>query len=218
MDLLDRYRGAMLGLAAGDALGTTLEFSPPGTFEPITDMVGGGPFSLQPGQWTDDTSMALCLAESLIESGEFDAVDQLARYVRWKRNGHHSSTGKCFDIGSTVMQALAHFERTSNPRSGSTAEDTAGNGSIMHLAPVPLFFAHGPEEAIAKCAESSRTTHGATEAVDACRFLGGLIVGALQGRDKRELLAPLFSPVPNLWSSLASRLHAGSSRSPQGPS
>jgi len=119
MNLLDRYRGAMLGLAAGDALGTTLEFSPPGSFEPITDMVGGGPFGLEPGQWTDDTSMALCLAESLIESGEFDAVDQLARYVRWKRHGHHSSNGRCFDIGSTVMQALAKFERTSDPCSAA---------------------------------------------------------------------------------------------------
>ena len=84
---------------------------------PITDMVGGGPFCLEPGQWTDDTSMALCLAESLIESAEFDAVDQLARYVRWKRHGHLSSNGRCFDIGSTVMQALARFERTSNPYS-----------------------------------------------------------------------------------------------------
>jgi ADP-ribosylglycohydrolase len=199
MNLLDRYRGAMLGLAAGDALGTTLEFSPPGSFEPITDMVGGGPFGLEPGQWTDDTSMALCLAESLIESGEFDAVDQLARYVRWKRHGHHSSNGTCFDIGSTVMQALAKFERTSDPCSGSTAEDRAGNGSIMRLAPVPLFFANDPEVAIARCADSSRTTHGATEAVDACRYLGGLIVGVLQGRSKQELLAPLFTPVPGLW-------------------
>ena len=65
--LLSRYRGALLGLAAGDALGTTLEFTRRGTFTPIEDMIGGGPFRLQPGQWTDDTSMALCLAESLIE-------------------------------------------------------------------------------------------------------------------------------------------------------
>jgi len=85
--LLDRYVGAMLGLAAGDALGTTLEFSAPGTFTPIDDMIGGGPFNLEPGQWTDDTSMALCLAESLLEMNGFDAIDQLARYVRWKRTG-----------------------------------------------------------------------------------------------------------------------------------
>ena len=60
--LRERYRGALLGLAAGDAVGTTVEFSPPGTFTPVTDMVGGGPFHLRPGEWTDDTSMALCLA------------------------------------------------------------------------------------------------------------------------------------------------------------
>lgn len=107
--MLDRYRGALIGLAAGDALGTTLEFRPPGTFAPISDMVGGGPFNLAPGQWTDDTSMALCLAESLIESNGFDPFDQLSRYVRWKRQGHHSSTGKCFDVGGTVRSALARF-------------------------------------------------------------------------------------------------------------
>ena len=65
--LIDRYRGALLGLAAGDALGTTVEFRPPGTFDPLTDIVGGGPFDLAAGEWTDDTSMALCLAESLLE-------------------------------------------------------------------------------------------------------------------------------------------------------
>ncbi len=82
MDLRDRYRGALLGLAVGDALGTTLEFRPPGSFAPLADMVGGGPFGLAPGQWTDDTSMALCLAESLIECGGFDPEDQMRRYLR----------------------------------------------------------------------------------------------------------------------------------------
>ena len=197
--LRDRYRGALLGLAAGDALGTTLEFKPPGTFTPITDMVGGGPFNLAPGQWTDDTSMARCLGESLIESGGFDPIDQLSRYVRWKRKGHHSSTGTCFDIGGTVMSALARFERYGEPWSGSVDEHSAGNGSIMRLAPVPLFFAGDPEVAIARAADSSRTTHGAQEAMDACRYMAGLIVGALQGRSKNDLLAPLFTPGPGLW-------------------
>ena len=209
MDLLNRYRGALLGLAAGDALGTTLEFSPPGTFTPITDMAGGGPFNLAPGQWTDDTSMALCLAESLIESNGFDPDDQLARYVRWKRQGHHSSTGRCFDIGGTVMSALARFERHGTPWSGSTDENSAGNGSIMRLAPVPLFFATDPIAAIAHAGDSSRTTHGAREAVDACRYLAGLIVGALQDRSKPDLLEPLFTPVPGLWDRepLAPKIH-----------
>ena len=97
---LDRYRGCLLGLAAGDALGTTLEFSRPGSFEAIDDMVGGGHFSLEPGMWTDDTSMALCLAESLIERQEFDPEDQMRRYVLWFEEGHLSSNGYCFDIGN----------------------------------------------------------------------------------------------------------------------
>ena len=70
----DRFAGCLLGLAVGDALGTALEFEKPGSFTPITDMVGGGPFNLKPGQWTDDTSMALCLAESLIEKQGFHVM------------------------------------------------------------------------------------------------------------------------------------------------
>src|SRR5579859_7045499 len=110
--MADRYRGALLGLAAGDALGTTLEFTRPGSFAPIDDMLGGGPFGLEPGQWTDDTSMALCLAESLLDCGGFEPADQLGRYVRWWREGYLSSTGRCFDIGIATSDALARFERS----------------------------------------------------------------------------------------------------------
>jgi ADP-ribosylglycohydrolase len=188
VELIDRYRGALLGLAAGDALGTTLEFRPPGTFEPIDDMVGGGPFGLAAGAWTDDTSMALCLAESLVERQGFDPIDQLEQYVRWWRHGHLSSTGGCFDIGNTIRQALARFERTREPYCGSTDPAAAGNGSIMRLAPVVLAYARRPDEAVAMAAASSRTTHGAVEAVDACRLLAALLVGALRGADKADVL------------------------------
>jgi ADP-ribosylglycohydrolase len=199
MNANDYYRGALLGLATGDALGTTLEFKAPGSFQPITDIVGGGPFSLQPGQWTDDTSMALCLAESLIERKGFDPVDQLERYVRWWRKGHLSSTGTCFDIGMTISKALRRFEKTGEAYCGSECASAAGNGCIMRLAPVPLFFAKRPQDAIEKCAESSRTTHGALEAVDACRYLGALIVGAVNGADKKQLLSPHYTPVSGYW-------------------
>jgi ADP-ribosyl-[dinitrogen reductase] hydrolase len=77
-DRINRFRGCLLGLAAGDAVGTTVEFRPRGSFAPLTGMTGGGPFGLEPGQWTDDTSMALCLATSLVEKGGFDARDQMA--------------------------------------------------------------------------------------------------------------------------------------------
>ena len=198
-DRRDRYRGCLLGLAVGDALGTTLEFQAPGTFAPIDDMVGGGPFRLQPGEWTDDTSMALCLAESLIARRGFDPVDQMQRYVRWYREGHLSSTGRCFDIGNTVRYALHRFERSGEPFCDPAHPGAPANGSLMRLAAVPMYFARTPAAAVRHAAESSRTTHATREAVDACRYLAALLVGALAGRPKRALLADHFEPVAGLW-------------------
>jgi ADP-ribosylglycohydrolase len=198
MDLIDRYTGALLGLAAGDALGTTLEFKPRGSFTPVTTIVGGGPFGLVPGQWTDDTSMAMCLAESLVKNG-FDPADQMRRYVRWRRQGYWSSTKTCFDIGATVSAALRLFEHTGDPYAGSTDPYSAGNGSLMRLAPVVLRYLQDPAQAVHFAAESSRTTHGAVEAVDACRYFGALMVGALSGEDKGSLLAPYYAPPGVSW-------------------
>jgi ADP-ribosylglycohydrolase len=199
MEINSKFRGAMLGLAVGDTVGTTLEFSSPGTFEKLTDMVGGGPFRLKVGEWTDDTSMALCLAESLIEKRGFDPIDQLERYTRWAEHGHLSSNGRVFDIGNTVRDALAKFAKTRKPYCGSSDPMSAGNGSLMRLAPVPLFFAERPAEAIERSGESSRTTHGAQTPVDACRYFGGLIVGAVLGVSKEELLSDRYAPVPEYW-------------------
>jgi ADP-ribosyl-[dinitrogen reductase] hydrolase len=167
MDLRDRYRGCLLGLAVGDAVGTALEFESRGTLEPLTDMVGGGPFGLQPGQWTDDTSMALCLADSLLACGGFSPFDQLRRYLRWWREGYRSSTGRCFDIGTTTMEALRRFAGLGREYCGSDDPQKAGNGSLMRLAPVPMFYACQPAEAVARAADSSRTTHAAPNAIDA---------------------------------------------------
>src|SRR4051812_3843246 len=113
--MIDRARGALLGLACGDAVGTTLEFRSPGSFEPITDMVGGGPFGLEPGEWTDDTSLALCLAESILDTGGHDPSDQLRRYLLWCDCGYLSSNGRCFDIGTTTSSQLERFRRTGEP-------------------------------------------------------------------------------------------------------
>ncbi len=188
MQLSDRLRGCLLGLAVGDAVGTTVEFRPRGSFPPVTDMVGGGSFGLQPGQWTDDTSMALCLATSLLECGGFDAVDQMNRYCDWRDHGYLSSTGQCFDIGNTVNQALTRYRQSGNPFSGSTHPRSAGNGCLMRLAPVPLFYFPDRDRIIHFAGESSRTTHGAAECIDACRLLGDILYRALAGADKAEIL------------------------------
>ncbi|MFS0839774.1 ADP-ribosylglycohydrolase family protein [Paenibacillus sp. 1P03SA] len=187
---LDRYHGCLAGLAAGDALGTAVEFSRPGSFKPLLDMVGGGVFGLQPGQWTDDTSMALCLAESLLAAGGFDPADQMSRYVRWFREGYMSSTGSCFDIGNATREALLLFERTGEPFSGSLDPYSAGNGSIMRLAPVPMFYAADPAAAVRFAVQSSRTTHGTAECLQACGLLACYLLGGLHGRSKAELLEP----------------------------
>lgn len=186
--LLDRYEGTLLALACGDAVGTAVEFSPRGSFAPVRGMQGGGPFDLAPGQWTDDTSMALCLAESLLEQGGFDVRDQMQRYLRWWRHGHLSATGECFDIGMTTRQALARYEATGEPYAGSTDPRSAGNGSLMRLAPVVLRYHPQRPQVLAHAAASSRTTHAAAEAVDACRLLAAVLCNALDGLPKERLL------------------------------
>ena len=183
IDFLSRARGALVGLAVGDALGTTNEFKVAGTFTPSTDMVGGGVFDLEPGQWTDDTSMALCLADSLLAQGRYDSFDVMERYDRWRKDGYRSSTGTCFDIGNQVMRSLWDFEV--NQRVPRTAQRTtsAGNGAIMRLAPVVIAgFEHREiREIVATAGLSARETHYSVEAEAATEVFAALLVGALLG-------------------------------------
>ncbi len=198
----DRARGALLGLAVGDAIGTTVEFKPRGSFKPITDMVGGGPFDLKAGEFTDDTSMALCLGASLIEKG-FDLHDQMTRYTRWANDGYMSSNGRCFDIGIATRGSLQRFQRSGNPKSGSTDPQSAGNGCIMRLAPVPIRYVDQPIHAVDYCEEQARTTHQAPECLAASRLFGEILVRALLGMSKEEILA-----APRLTGKLPTKLDA----------
>ena len=133
MDQLERFRGCLLGLAVGDAIGATVEGCPRGSFKPLNDMVGGGPFGLKAGEWTDDTSMALCLASSLVECNGFDADDQMRRYCLWADTGYFSSNGRCFDIGRTVATALKRYRKTGNPFSGPVDPYSAGNMGVARM-------------------------------------------------------------------------------------
>ncbi|MDN3223845.1 ADP-ribosylglycohydrolase family protein [Pseudomonas nunensis] len=185
--LSERYRGALLGLACGDAIGTSVEFQPRGSFPSLTDMVGGGPFNLKPGQWTDDTSMALCLAESLLTKTGFNAADQMGRYLNWWHWGYLSSTGECFDIGMTVRDALTRYQETGDPFAGSTDPASAGNGSLMRLVPVVLYYFPDIERIRTFAADSSRTTHAAPEAIECCQLFAELIGKTLQCAFKEDL-------------------------------
>ena len=190
-----KHNNCLIGLAVGDALGCTLEFKKPGTFEPITTIQGGGVHKLEVGQWTDDTSLALCLAQSLIDCKGFDAKDQMQKYCKWDEEGYMSSTGECFDIGNTTLKALNKFRATGEPYSGMTEDSSAGNGSIMRLAPIPMYYSNNPEDALKYAALSSKTTHANVMCIDACRYMSGIIVGLLNGDSKVAVLSSMYSPV-----------------------
>jgi ADP-ribosyl-[dinitrogen reductase] hydrolase len=189
-DIRDRARGALIGLAVGDALGTTLEFSARDSRPRHSEMTAGGPFGLAPGQWTDDTSMALALADSLIACKGFDARDVMDRFVAWWQDGDYSCTGACIDIGAATRQALDHYQHGGGPFAGSTDPTTAGNGSLMRLAPAVLHTLRDAEAGRRIAADQSRTTHGAREATDACIFFSELLRSAILGAAKADVLAP----------------------------
>ena len=180
-----RLTGALIGLVVGDALGTTLEFKTRSSFTPLKSMAGGGPFNLKPGQWTDDTSMALCLAKSLVED-RFSLDGQLSKYLKWFKNGYMSSTGKCFDIGKNTAKSLVEYEKT-----GVCPEEyeyAAGNGALMRLAPVPMYYRNDFEKAVLYSGKSSLATHNNILSIDSCRYFGGVLQQAIEGKDKENVL------------------------------
>ena len=194
----DRAIGAMLGLAIGDAMGAPEEFRPSGKFIPVTEFRDGGPFKLKAGQWTDDTSMALCLATSLIECEGMNPKDQMDRYLRWVNDGYMSCVGRAVGIGQTVLKALVRYHKTQEPYQGSSNPKYAGNGCIMRLAPVPIFYHNDAEKAVLNAVDSARTTHASPQALQTTAYFAGLIWGALDQVPKDELLEPYYTPMKDL--------------------
>lgn len=193
----DRQRGAILGLAVGDALGAAVEFQPPGSFVPVDDFRDGGPHGLAPGEWTDDTSLALALADSIAEVG-WDLDDQAERYVSWYRHGRYSVNGRCFDVGITTSRALHRFLETRDARgSGDHAGNASGNGSIMRLAPVPAAYARlfpgDIPRLVERLIESSLPTHASPQCRSACAYLGLVLAGLIHGHAREEVLDPDWS-------------------------
>ena len=201
-DVLDRKRGTLLGLAIGDALGAAVEFESPGTFEPVTGFRGNGPHGIEAGQWTDDTSMALALADSIASSG-WNLDDQAERYLSWFRRGEYSVNGRCFDIGMTTGMALERFEKDGDARScGDDHPRASGNGSIMRLAPVPIHFAELYPAQLGELSrladESSLPTHASSQCRSACRYLALVLTGLIMGASRDEVLSPDWEPLERL--------------------
>lgn len=186
---ISKSKACFLGLAIGDAVGASVEFLPRGRFKPLTDMQGGGKFQIEKGQWTDDTSMALCLAESLIECKGFDANDQMQRYWRWLDEGYYSCKAHAFGVGQTILKALMQYRKTGNPYSGRTESRFSGNGSLMRIAPIALYYQQQPDLAWHYAGLSSKTTHASDECIQACQYFSALLIRALQGVNKSQLLS-----------------------------
>ena len=199
LTLADRYRGLLLGLAAGDACAQAAAQRRPGSFTPLGDMIGGGPFDLPRGAWGDKTAMALCLAESLVERRCVDPADQVARYLLWQREGHLSSTGQCVGISAETAKALAQAQWTGNPVAGSFDPSRPRKEPLARIAPAVAALLPDPEEAIEAAVDATRVTHQAPVTLDAARYLAALLVGAMQGAPRRELARPLYSPVEGYW-------------------
>jgi len=197
--LKDRYRGLVLGIALGDALGAPAQHRRPGSFTPLGDLLGGGPYELPRGAWSDDAAIALLLAESLAECNGFDAHDLMSRLLRWQRDGYGSSTGHCVGITAATAKAIAHAQWSGNPFAGSHDPSRAEKEPLVRAGIAAAFALSDPAAAIELAAESARPTHQAPAVLDACRYLGGLVVGALQGASRQDLTGPNFSPVEGLW-------------------
>lgn len=200
--MIDRRRGALIGLAVGDALGAAVEFKSPGSFTPVTDYRSGGPHGLKAGEWTDDTSMALALADSIATAG-WDLSDQADRYVQWWKTGKYSVNGTCFDIGITTRSALGNFVAQKDAlTSGDRSEKASGNGSIMRLAPVPIRYGHlyadQLDELSRLAEESSIPTHASEPCVAACRYLATVLAALIHGEDRDEVLSPDWKSLQQL--------------------
>lgn len=188
--LRERFQGALMGLAVGDALAAHTQFRKPGTFAPVGDLLGGGPFDLPRGAWSDDTAMALLLAESLLESEGFDAHDQVQRYSRWQREGYGSATGQCVGIAANVARSLATALYKRQPFSGSHDPEQLDKDPLSRVAPAVMYFFADSAASISRPAEAARVTAQAPLVLDSVRLLAAMLRQALAGRDKAAVLKP----------------------------
>ena len=180
--LRERYQGSMFGLACGDAMGATLQFRKLGQFAPLTDLLSGGHWQLPRGAWTDDTAMALCLAESLLECEGGDLGDQRMRYRRWQREGYRSSTGSCIGITASVAAALQDGDIAGGGISG-------GAQPLTRVGIVALFAASAPDRALGLGLGAVALTDPSPRLATAARFYLCLMIAALRGATRDSLVA-----------------------------
>ena len=196
-NLRDRFLGALLGLAVGDAVSAATQYRKPGTFTPVGDMIGGGPFDLPRGGWSDDTAMALCLADSLLERNGADPRDQMERYRRWQQEGYLTSTGQCVGITASSARAIAMAAWRRGALFGSHDPSQLDPEPLSRVAPAVMFFFAASGQAVDQATEAARTTCQAPAVLDACRSLARALHAALSGQPKAIVLEKAVQAIGN---------------------
>ncbi|NUU95476.1 hypothetical protein XO10_04120 [Marinitoga sp. 1135] len=180
----NRCLGALIGLAIGNALGAPFEYIDMEKLPEINDFHSGGIYNLNAGEWTDDVSMALCLAESLIEDG-FDFDSQMKKYLKWIDEGLYSCKKTAFGIDNQTMDALIQYEKDASlPK----IIDKDSHKPLARLAPIPMYFKNSFNDAVFYSGQSAYTTHNNIYSIHSCKFIGGFIQQAINGATKRVLL------------------------------
>ncbi len=180
--------GCFFGGIVGDALGAPVEFETRDTFPLVDDMNNFNfNFGLQAGGWTDDTSMTLCLAQSIIDCKTIDKQDNLEKYSRWYRHGYMSSKDYCFDIGAQTKYSILSYTQHKTIICPLSERKHSGNGGIMRISPVPIFYHKKKiQYCINACEESSITTHSSKICRDSAKYIGCILHLLINGitRDK----------------------------------
>jgi ADP-ribosyl-[dinitrogen reductase] hydrolase len=197
--VLSKSVGCLVGLAVGDALGGTNEFKTSNLhqFDPNNlQYVGGGIFDLDPGEWTDDTSMALAIADSIVEKGSFNPADIQQKFWDWKTKGEYCTRLEIFDIGHTTLQAIDYYHDTGMVYAGCTSEFSSGNGGIMRLAPIAIRYQYDTPFNLRKFARlSSSLTHASFECLACAELLANCIFRALQPESTKEYVLSPTKPL-----------------------
>lgn len=189
---LDFVKGAIMGLAVGDALGVPAEFTDREVLRqaPITEMTGGGVHGQIAGTWSDDTSMTLCVMKSLINGIDYD--DQMQRFTEWMMHGAYSAHDELFDIGGATKSAIFKYAHGCPPlECGGLADNSCGNGSLMRILPTVLFLegqSRGKclvlnEKTAAVIHDASRLTHAHKTCLIACGIYASVVWKLCNGGD-----------------------------------
>ncbi len=185
--------GSIVGFAIGDALGAPVEFKERGTFEPIKFYKSGGKFNLPAGAYTDDTAMTLCLAQSLLDKNGCDADDQLQKYIAWLNDGYMSATGVSVGCGKQIYRALLTYLSKKNTVCTIGNNRSAGNGSLMRVSPIAIYYMEDLNKAMQCAQKSSYTTHKLKICVDACIAFTWLLYGFYKGFSKDDILSKEYA-------------------------